>query len=58
MNFSRNPILWVGFVIVCLQSSVAIMTDHSVTPAVINAILVAAGSVVGRSFVSPVAKDE
>lgn len=58
MKFSKNPILWIGFAVVLLQSTAAVITDGSLTPAVINAVLVAAGSVIGRNLVTPVAKDE
>lgn len=55
MKFSKEPIIWVGFII----SALMVVKDYlngTLGAETLDALLVAAGAVIGRQFVSPVAK--
>jgi hypothetical protein len=55
MKFSREPIVWVGFGIAVLMA-VADYLNGNLGLQTLDALLVAAGAVIGRSLVVPVAK--
>lgn len=55
MKFSHEPILWIGFTIAILMA-VTDVINGNLSYESLDAVLVAAGAVVGRRFVSPVEK--
>ena len=55
MKFSKEPIVWVGFGIAVLMT-VADYLNGNLGLQTLDALLVAAGAVIGRSLVIPVAK--
>jgi hypothetical protein len=55
MKFSKEPIVWVGFGIAVLMA-VADYLNGNFGLQTLDALLVAAGAVIGRSLVIPVAK--
>jgi len=55
MTFSREPIIWIGFFIALLM----VLADYfngELNWTSMDALLVAAGAVIGRNLVTPVAK--
>lgn len=55
MNFSKEPIVWVGFFIALLMT-VADYLNGNLGLQTLDALLVAAGAVIGRSLVIPLIK--
>lgn len=55
MKFSKEPIIWIGFVIALLMVIADYLNDNLSWES-LDALLVAAGAVVGRNLVIPVAK--
>ena len=59
MKFSKEPIAYIGAAIILLQAINTWLQEGKLPDyASINAFLVALGVVLGRKFVSPVAKNE
>lgn len=57
MKFSKEPIVWIGFIIVALMV-LADYLNNNLSMQSLDALLVAAGAVIGRKLVTPVAKNE
>lgn len=55
LKFSKEPIVWIGFVTAILMT-VADYLNNNLGWESLDALLVAAGAVVGRNLVIPVAK--
>lgn len=54
-SFSKEPIVWIGFIIAALM----VLSDFlngELSAQSLDALLVAAGAVIGRKFVAPVEK--
>lgn len=56
-SFSNEPVIWIGFAIAILMT-VADFLNGELNAQSLDALLVAAGAVIGRHFVSPVDKTE
>lgn len=54
MKFSREPIAWIGFAIALLMVIADYLNDNLGWES-LDALLVAAGAVIGRNLVTPVA---
>lgn len=57
MKFSKEPIVWIGFTIAVLMV-VADYLNDDLSMQSLDALLVAAGAVIGRNLVTSVAKEE
>lgn len=57
MKFSKEPVLWVGAVI-AIAMVVKDYLNDDLNMQSLDALAVAIGAVIGRNFVSPVAKEE
>lgn len=55
LKFSKEPIIWIGFSVAILMT-VADYLNGSLSWESLDALLVAAGAVIGRNLVIPVAK--
>jgi hypothetical protein len=55
LSFTKEPIVWIGAIVAILMLIQDAMTE-GISLESLDAALVAVGSVVGREFVSPVAK--
>lgn len=56
MNFSKEPIVWIGAIVVILQTLQAYLQGGDIDIAMINNLFIVVGSLVGRQLVSPVEK--
>jgi hypothetical protein len=58
MKFSKEPIAYIGAIIILLQAYNVWLQEGKLPDYVtINSFLVAIGAIIGRKFVSPVAKE-
>jgi hypothetical protein len=56
MTFSKEPVLWIGFVI-AIAMVVSDYLTGNLNMESLDALAVAASAVIGRQFVTPVAKE-
>jgi hypothetical protein len=57
LKFSKEPIVWIGFVIALLMVVSDYLNDDLSVQS-LDALLVAFGAVIGRHFVTPVANKD
>lgn len=57
MKFSKEPIIWIGFGIAILMT-LADYLNGNLSMQSLDALLVAAGAVIGRRFVTPVKNED
>jgi hypothetical protein len=56
-SFSKEPIAWIGATIVVLQTIQSYLQGGEIDTAMITNLLIVAGTIIGRQFVSPVDKE-
>lgn len=58
MRFSREPVAWVGAILAILTLVHNFMLGQPITSAMLEPVMIAIGTLIARSKVTPVAKTE